>query len=36
VMVHGDIHSLDGTIYARGECLCIKLKPEQIDAGRKG
>ena len=26
VMVHGKICSLDGTVYATGECLCITLK----------
>jgi len=26
VMVHGKISSLDGTVYAHGECLCITLK----------
>jgi acyl-coenzyme A thioesterase PaaI-like protein len=35
VMVHGEILSLDGTVYARGECLCIRLTPEQIAAGKK-
>lgn len=35
VMVHGEILSLDGTIFARGECLCIKLTAEQLAAGKK-
>jgi len=35
VLVHGEIRSLDGTTYATGECLCITLKPEQINAGKK-
>ncbi len=35
VMVHGEIHSLDGTAYARGEALCITLTPEQFEAGKQ-
>lgn len=33
VMVHGEIHSLDGQIYARGECLCIQLTAQQLATG---
>ena len=35
VLVHGEISSLEGQVYARGECLCIKLTPEQFAAGAK-
>lgn len=35
VMVHGELCSLDGALFAVGECLCIKLTPEQIEAGEK-
>lgn len=34
VMVHGEIHSLDGEVYARGEALCITLTPAQVEAGK--
>jgi acyl-coenzyme A thioesterase PaaI-like protein len=30
VMIHGEICSLDGQVYAIGEALCIKLTKEQI------
>ena len=30
VMIHGEVCSLDGSIYATGEALCIKLTKEQI------
>ena len=30
VMVHGDVSSLDGTVYATGECLCIKIANKQL------
>lgn len=36
VMVHGEICSLDGTTYARGECLCITLTEAQRSAAAKG
>lgn len=32
VMVHGEICSQDGTVYAAGECLCIKLTAAQLAA----
>ena len=35
VMVHGEILSLDGTLYAAGECLCITLTREQLAAADK-
>jgi len=28
VMVHGEICSLDGVVYAKGECLCITLRKD--------
>jgi acyl-coenzyme A thioesterase PaaI-like protein len=34
VMVHGDVVSPDGTLYASGEALCITLTPEQIAASK--
>ncbi|MDT8442282.1 MAG: PaaI family thioesterase [Desulfuromonadales bacterium] len=33
IMVHGEIHSLDGQVYARGECLCIQLTEQQLATG---
>ena len=35
VMVHGELCSLDGSVYATAECLCIKLTKEQIAASGK-
>ena len=35
VMVHGEICSLDGSVYATAECLCIKLTEEQIASSGK-
>lgn len=35
VMVHGEICSLDGSVYATAECLCIKLTREQIESSGK-
>ena len=35
VMVHGQICSLDGTVYATGECLCITLTEQQLAAAGK-
>lgn len=32
VMVHGEVHSLDGQVYAMGECLCIILTEKQLQA----
>jgi acyl-coenzyme A thioesterase PaaI-like protein len=32
VMVHGELCSLDGQVYATGECLCITLTAKQIDS----
>lgn len=34
IMVHGDIRSLDGVLYASAEALCIKVTPGQMDAGK--
>ena len=34
VMVHGEVRSLDGVVYASAEALCIKLTPEQMDVGK--
>jgi acyl-coenzyme A thioesterase PaaI-like protein len=31
VRVQGDVCSLDGTIYATGDCLCIKIKPQSLE-----
>ena len=31
VMVHGDVCSLDGTLYASGECLCIKINAQALE-----
>jgi acyl-coenzyme A thioesterase PaaI-like protein len=28
IMVHGEICALDGGVYARGECLCIKINKD--------
>lgn len=33
VLVHGELRSLDGQVYARGECLCIKLTEQQLATG---
>ncbi|PLX81440.1 MAG: PaaI family thioesterase [Desulfuromonas sp.] len=33
VLVHGEIHSLDGTVFAAGECLCITINKEKISGG---
>jgi acyl-coenzyme A thioesterase PaaI-like protein len=30
VLVQGEVSSLDGTIYAAGECLCIKMTPHIV------
>ena len=30
VMIHGELCSLEGSVYATAECLCIKLTKEQI------
>jgi len=35
VMIHGEICSLNGTVYAIGECLCIKLTQAQLAAAGK-
>ena len=35
VLVHGEISSLEGQVYARGECLCIILTAEQLASGAK-
>ena len=35
IMVHGEVCSLDGTIYAAGECLCITLTEDQITSSGK-
>lgn len=34
VMVHGDVRSLDGTIYATGDCLCIKIDQRSLEKHR--
>lgn len=34
IMVHGEICSLAGEVFASGEALCIKLTPQQIEAGK--
>ena len=31
VMVQGDVHSLDGTVYATGDCLCIKINAKSLE-----
>lgn len=31
VTVHGDVRSLDGTIYATGDCLCIKINAQSLE-----
>jgi acyl-coenzyme A thioesterase PaaI-like protein len=31
VVVHGEVCSLDGTIYATGECLCIKIDARTLE-----
>ena len=36
VMVHGEICSSEGTVYAKGECLCIKLTEAQLAQSDKG
>lgn len=30
ILIHGEVCSLDGSVYATGEALCIKLTKEQI------
>ena len=35
VMIHGEICSLDGKVYATGECLCIKLTEAQLASSGK-
>jgi acyl-coenzyme A thioesterase PaaI-like protein len=35
VLVHGEIRSLTGSVYATGECLCIKLTKEQMASSGK-
>lgn len=35
VMIHGEISSLDGKVYATGECLCIKLTEAQLASSGK-
>jgi acyl-coenzyme A thioesterase PaaI-like protein len=35
IMVHGEICSLDSTVYATGECLCITLTEGQIASSGK-
>ena len=35
VMIHGELCSLDGSVYATAECLCIKLTKEQIASSGK-
>ncbi len=32
VLVHGEVCSLDGSTYATGECLCIKITPKHLGA----
>ena len=34
VMVQGDVRSLDGAIYATGDCLCIKIGPRSLEKNR--
>jgi acyl-coenzyme A thioesterase PaaI-like protein len=34
VMVHGDICSLEGAIYATGECLCITIDKKRLEEER--
>ncbi len=34
IMVHGEICSLDGQVYASGEALCITLPEEHLDESR--
>lgn len=34
ITVHGEIRGLDGVVCATGEALCIKLTPEQMQAGK--
>ena len=36
VLVHGEIHSLDGGTYATGECLCIKIVQNHVDSNKAG
>jgi len=36
VMVHGEICSLDGKLYASGECLCITLTAKHLDTSEAG
>lgn len=35
VMIHGEVCSLDGSVYATGECLCIKLTEAQLASSGK-
>jgi acyl-coenzyme A thioesterase PaaI-like protein len=35
VMIHGEVCSLDGNVYATGECLCIKLTEAQLASSGK-
>ena len=35
IMVHGEVCSLDGTPYATGECLCIKINPQALEKQSK-
>ncbi len=34
IMVHGEICSLDGQVYATGECLCITLQEKHLDKSK--
>ncbi len=34
VLVHGEVCALDGSVYAAGECLCIKLTKEQLASSK--
>jgi hypothetical protein len=34
-VVHGEVCSLDGAVYATGEALCIEITPAQMAAGKK-
>ena len=36
VMVHGEICGPEGTVYAKGECLCIKLTEAQLAKADRG
>lgn len=34
IVVHGEVCSLDGAVYATGEALCIEITPAQMAAGK--